>query len=161
MNPLFLGLILIDKFNLWALPITAFLLTPPINSAICEAVFPLPHSFFNISSIFGDSKVSNNSYKGLTSGAVNKVISNLEEVKKSAKDPKILDVDWDITDEIADILGIKLVKRGLLDKMQRPDYMSASTSRMTPSASVSGNLQTGRQGIVPGRDYLFYDNTDK
>ena len=37
------GLILSLKFNLGALTITAFLLTPPIFSAIWLAVLPLPH----------------------------------------------------------------------------------------------------------------------
>ena len=37
-----------DKLSLWALPITAFLLIPPIISAIWLAVFPLPHNSFNL-----------------------------------------------------------------------------------------------------------------
>ena len=43
-----LVLILALKFKRCALPITAFLLTPPIISAIWLAVLPLPHKSFNI-----------------------------------------------------------------------------------------------------------------
>ena len=43
----FLVLIFADRFSLWALPITAFLLIPPIISAIWLAVLPLPHNSFN------------------------------------------------------------------------------------------------------------------
>ena len=64
---------------------------------------------------------------------------------------------FDISDEICDMLGTRLVQRGILDKMSRPDIMSASALRLSPESSVSGNLQPGRQGINPGQEYLYYD----
>ena len=111
----------------------------------------------NVNSMYGDNSI-NTVNKKLTTEKATQMCNRLKEYKEEAKNPKEVDMTFDITDEIADILGISLVKRGLLDKLCRPDYMSASTTRLNPSASTAGNLQPGRQGIVSGRDYLYYDN---
>lgn len=111
----------------------------------------------NVSSIYSGSQISSEGNR-FTNKKVDNICKKLEEYKEAAKDPKLIDVPFDISDEICDLLGLRLVQRGLLDKMSRPDIMSASTTRLLPGASTAGNLQTGRQGINPGQEYLYYDN---
>ena len=111
----------------------------------------------NVSSLYSGNQISSEGNK-LTNKKVENICKRLEEYKEAAKDPKLIDIPFDISDEICDLLGTKLVQRGLLDKMSRPDIMSASTTRLRPSASTAGNLQTGRQGINPGQEYLYYEN---
>jgi chemotaxis protein histidine kinase CheA len=111
----------------------------------------------NIGNMYGDSSISSSGDR-LTNKKVDNMCKKLEEYKAQAKDPKCINVPFDISDEICDLLGTRLVERGLLDKMSRPDIMSASTTRLLPGASTAGNLQTGRHGINPGQEYLYYEN---
>jgi hypothetical protein len=110
----------------------------------------------NINNMYGDSSISSSENR-LTNKKVDLICKKLEEYKSSAKDAKVVNVPFDISDEICDMLGVRLVERGLLDKMSRPDIMSASTTRLKPNASIAGNLQPGRQGINPGQEYMYYD----
>ena len=110
----------------------------------------------NINSTYGDSSITSSGNR-LTNKKVELICKRLEDYKASAKDAKVVNVPFDISDEIADILGTKLVERGILDKMCDPSIMTASGLRVSPKSTTSACLQPGRRGINPGQEYMYYD----